>query len=100
MRVRSERATTVHGCIARWTVVRKSRQETTEQNRPEKPVPDRLTVSLKTLGQLLDAHRSSVRRWLRDAGIHPVVFGRGRTGAIRYRWDEVKQWVESLKRVE
>jgi len=28
-----------------------------------------LTVSLKTLSFLLDAHRSSVRRWLREGGI-------------------------------
>jgi phage terminase Nu1 subunit (DNA packaging protein) len=61
---------------------------------------ERLTVSLKTLASLLDAHRSSVRRWLREAGIHPIVFGRGRNGAIRYRWREVEEWLASRAPVE
>jgi len=55
----------------------------------------RLTVSLKTLAQMLDAHRSSVRRWLQQAGIRPIALGRGRNGAIRYRWRDVQQWIES-----
>jgi len=55
----------------------------------------RLTVSLKTLAQMLDAHRSSVRRWLQQAGIRPIAFGRGRNGAIRYKWREVRDWMES-----
>jgi len=55
----------------------------------------RLTVSLKTLARMLDAHRSSVRRWLQEAGIRPIVFGRGRNGAIRYKWCDVQDWVES-----
>lgn len=61
---------------------------------------ERLTVSLKTLAALLDANRSSVRRWLREAGIHPIVFGRGRNGAIRYRWREVEEWLASRAPVE
>ena len=60
----------------------------------------RLTVSLKTLATLLDAHRSSVRRWLREAGIHPIVLGQGRNGAIRYRWREVEAWLASRASVE
>ena len=56
-----------------------------------------LTVSLRTLSRLLDAHRSSVRRWLGDAGVRPVVLGRGRNGAIRYRWCEIEQWLASLE---
>jgi len=55
----------------------------------------RLTVSLKTLAQMLDAHRSSVRRWLQEAGIRPVVLGKGRHGAIRYRWRDVQDWIAS-----
>lgn len=55
----------------------------------------RLTVSLKTLAQMLDAHRSSVRRWLQEAGIRPIVLGRGRNGAIRYRWHEIEAWLNS-----
>lgn len=58
----------------------------------------RLTVSLKTLAQMLDAHRSSVRRWLQEAGIRPVVLGRGRNGAIRYRWQEIQAWLHSRER--
>lgn len=67
----------------------------TEQNRHD----GRLTVSLKTLSRLLDAHRSSVRRWLHEAGIKPLVLGRGRNGAIRYLWTDVEQWMDSLERV-
>ncbi|HSW02231.1 MAG TPA: helix-turn-helix domain-containing protein [Sedimentisphaerales bacterium] len=56
---------------------------------------ERLTISLKTLAQMLDAHRSSVRRWLQQAGIRPVVLGKSRNGAIRYRWRDVQEWIES-----
>lgn len=59
----------------------------------------RLTVSLKTLARMLDAHRSSVRRWLQEAGIKPLVLGRGRNGAIRYLWADVQRWLETLERV-
>ena len=61
---------------------------------------ERLTVSLKTLAQMLDAHRSSVRRWLRQAGIRPIALGRGRNGAIRYKWCDVQDWVDSRERTE
>jgi hypothetical protein len=61
------------------------------------PESERL-VSLNTLAQGLDAHRSSVRRWLQQAGIRPVVLGRGRNGAIRYRWRDVQEWIESRER--
>ena len=53
-------------------------------------------VSLKTLSQMLDAHRSSVRRWLKSAGIRPLCIGRGKKGAVRYRWDEVQKWLDTL----
>ena len=59
--------------------------------------PQRLTVSLKTLAGLLDAHRSSVRRWLDEAGVQPIVLGRGRNGAIRYRWRDIEDWLESCE---
>jgi transposase len=55
-------------------------------------------VSLKTLAKRLDAHRSTVRRWLGEAGIQPVVLGKGPKGAIRYRWAEVHAWVDALER--
>ena len=61
---------------------------------------ERLVVSLKTLANMLDAHRSSVRRWLRKAGIRPITLGRGRNGAIRYRWYDVKGWLESKDYIE
>lgn len=60
---------------------------------------DRLTVSLKTLAQLLDAHRSSVRRWLRDAEIQPIALSPHRNGAIRYYWKEIQSWLAKLERV-
>ena len=57
-------------------------------------------VSLKTLAEMWDADRSTVRRWLREAAIEPVAIGRGRNGAIRYRWHEIQAWLESLERVD
>jgi len=60
----------------------------------------RLTVSLSTLARMLDAHRSSVRRWLQQAGIRPIAFGRGRKAAIRYKWREVQDWIASREPVE
>ena len=76
----------------------KVRKNTTRA--PSIPPEGRLTVSLKTLAELLDAHRGSIRRWLRDAGIRPIVLGRGRNGAIRYRWNEIEAWLASLERVD
>jgi hypothetical protein len=54
-----------------------------------------LTVSLKTLAVRLDASRPSVRRWLSEAGIQPIAMSDGRNGAIRYRWSEVKVWLNT-----
>ncbi len=34
-------------------------------------------MSLKAIADLLDTTRSSARRWLREAGIHPISLGRG-----------------------
>ena len=56
-------------------------------------------VSLKRLAAMLDSHRSSVRRWLDEAGIQPVAFGSGPKGAIRYRGAEITAWLESRKDV-
>ncbi len=61
---------------------------------------DRLTVSLTTLAQLLDAHRGSVRRWLRDARIQPIALSPHRNGAIRYFWKEIQSWLAKLERVD
>jgi len=58
------------------------------------------TVSLKTLATLLDAHRSSVRRWLSQAGVRPIVVGRGRNAGIRYRWRDVEQWLATREEVD
>jgi hypothetical protein len=63
-------------------------------------VPERLTVSIKKLSELLDAHRSSVRRWLREAGVRPIALGRGRNGAIRYRWCDIENWLRTRDYVQ
>jgi len=65
----------------------------------ENAVPEPLAVSLKTLAGLLDAHRSSVRRWLQQAGIRPIALGRGRNGAIRYKWQDVELWLKTREHV-
>lgn len=71
----------------------------------EKPITDnqetkKLTVSLKTLSIMLDAHRTSVRRWLKQAGIKPIALGRGRNGAIRYKWIDIQSWLKKQQYVE
>jgi hypothetical protein len=63
-------------------------------------LPPRLTVSLKTLMQMLDAGRSSVRRWLKQAGVQPIVMNDGPKSAIRYRWRDVEAWLESRDSVD
>ena len=57
-------------------------------------------VSLKAIADLLDTTRSSARRWLKEAGIRPISFGRGAKCAIRYRWAEVEAWLKSRQYVE
>ena len=59
----------------------------------------RRLVSLKALAQILDTTRTSARRWLQEAGVQPLAIGRGRNGAIRYRWRDVEVWLESLQTV-
>jgi len=70
----------------------------TQTEDPAETAP--LTISLQSLARRLDAHRSTVRRWLREAGVHPVAIGRTRNGAIRYRWRDVEVWLESLEYVD
>jgi hypothetical protein len=57
-------------------------------------------VSLKAIADLLDTTRSSARRWLKEAGVHPISLGRGAKGAIRYRWSEVEAWLKSRQHIE
>ena len=71
-----------------------------EKISPNKGENERLVVSLNTLAHMLDAHRSSVRRWLREAGIRPIVLGRGKNGAIRYKWCDIQDWLESQGYIE
>ena len=71
-----------------------------EKISPNKGENERLVVSLRTLADMLDAHRSSVRRWLREAGIRPIVLGRGKNGAIRYKWCDIQDWLESQGYIE
>ena len=61
---------------------------------------NRILVSLRTLAGMLDAHRSTVRRWLTEAGIRPAAVGRGPKGAIRYRWKDIQRWLDSLEDAE
>lgn len=56
-------------------------------------------VSLKTIAKTLDVHRTTVRRWLKDAGIQPIGFGDGMRGAIRYESTEIAAWIQSKERV-
>ncbi|MHC4543006.1 MAG: helix-turn-helix domain-containing protein [Planctomycetota bacterium] len=82
---------------------KKPAREKTVRNRTDKEwqLPDRLrTISLKSIAELLDTTRSSVRRWLKEAGIRPLAMGRGAKGAIRYKWKDIERWLESHEYVE
>ena len=57
-------------------------------------------VSLKSIPKVVDAHRSTVRRWLNEEGIRPIVMGRRHTGAIRYRWRDIKRWLMQREEVD
>ena len=74
--------------------------KTTIANKASIGSDPRVTVSLKTLSHMLDAGRSSVRRWLKDAGIQPIAMGDGPKSAIRYRWQDVEAWLASRDAVE
>jgi len=65
-----------------------------------RPQALRVTVSLRTLSEMLDAGRSSVRRWLKAAGIQPIAMSDGPKGALRYRWADIEAWLESRETVE
>ena len=69
-----------------------------KKNKSKNNNPERFVVSLNTLANMLDAHRSSVRRWLHEAGIKPIVLGRGRNGAIRYHWHDIECWLSSREK--
>lgn len=56
-------------------------------------------ISLKTLAEQLDTHRSTVRRWLEAAGIKAVIFGNGKNGSIRYDQKEVIEWIKTRETI-
>ena len=76
--------------------VNRSHQTEQEWRPPEKF----RTVSLKTVAELLDASSPTVRRWLKEEGIQPIAIGQGRNGAIRYRWPDIREWIESRQYVD
>jgi hypothetical protein len=88
-------------------VVKNAAEYKTEQSRISDEVGEKAvafdefrTISLKSIAELLDATRSSARRWLKQAGIRPIALGRGPKGAIRYRWLDVQAWLESREHVD
>jgi hypothetical protein len=55
--------------------------------------------SLKNLKTMLQADPRSIRRWLKDGGVTPVVLGAGRHAALRYARAEVDAWLASRPRI-
>ena len=54
-------------------------------------------VSLRQIAEELGISRQSARRYLDQAGIHPVMLGSGRNGAIRYPLGEVRSWLSAKR---
>ena len=79
---------------------RKTFESISLDNENVAPLKEFQVVSLKSVARLLDANRSSARRWLKEAGIRPIALGRGSRGAIRYRWSDVKKWLKSRQYVD
>ena len=51
--------------------------------------------------KLVNVTRPSLYRWLRDPRStfpKPIKVGRGRTGAVRWKRDEIVAWIESCPR--
>ena len=57
-------------------------------------------INLKTIAALVDADRTTVRRWLCRAKICPLAVGKGRNGAVRYRWRDIRQWLDTLGSID
>jgi len=85
------RVTTVAGVTHKEHVVARAEKRTCQNIET--------LVSLRQLERQLAADRSTIRRWLRDAGISVVVVGRGRNAAIRYRESDVQRWLGARKEV-
>lgn len=93
----------VHVRVQQVRVNARRTEDNAMSSTAKRPSPDisrpPLTVSLATLARVLDAGRSSVRRWLRQAGIRPIAMSDGPRSAIRYRWKDVQAWLESREHV-
>ena len=50
-------------------------------------------IGLSECAELLGAGRSTVRKWLSDAGVTAVVLGSGPGGTIRYRAADVEKYL-------
>ena len=48
---------------------------------------------------IIAAKMISSLTYMSEAGIQPIALGRGPNGTIRYRWSDVKAWLESLEYV-
>jgi hypothetical protein len=57
-------------------------------------------ISLHTLAELVDAHRSSVPWWLTEQRTRLIATGRARHGAIRYRWSDIELWSRQPEEVD
>lgn len=50
-------------------------------------------VSLKEIAATWGCHRTTARRKLATAGIHPIVFGSSRTSMVRYRLEDIEAYL-------
>ena len=65
----------------------------TQDNLPEE------YITLKRLASRLDADRSSIRRWLDEAGVNPIAMGNGPRSAIRFKVSDIETWLNSRPKV-
>ena len=73
----------------------KMKNKTNRQSDKKKSKP--LMVSIRTLSESLDTHRTTIRRRLDEEGIFPVALTNSPNGALRYWWHDIEAWLESLE---
>ena len=83
--------------IARAPVARRPRLARSAPVAPEASGADARFVSVKTLAKQWDCSRTTVSRFLAQAGVRAFYFGRGPNGSKRYLRSDVESFLSRLE---